>query len=132
MSPVASSLLKPYILRFDPSSEFFTEEGCHILEFSNSSEDEAVSIARARVEAGVTTRLHRLQGPIERYLILEGQGLVEVGDLPPTTVQPGDVVLIPPLCPQRITNTGSADLVFLAICSPRFRPSHYEDIDGQR
>jgi mannose-6-phosphate isomerase-like protein (cupin superfamily) len=119
-------------LRFDLDAEYFTDEGCHILEFSNSTRDEAVSIARARVETGVTTRLHRLHGPIERYLILEGQGLVEVGDLAPTTVNPGDVVLIPPLCPQRITNTGSADLVFLAICSPRFRPTHYEDIDAQR
>ena len=116
----------------NPRSEYFIDEGCHILEYSNSSQDEAVSIARARVEPGVTTRLHRLHGLTERYLILEGQGLVEVGDLKPTRVNPGDVVLIPALCPQRITNTGTADLVFLAICSPRFRPSQYEDIDAER
>ena len=44
-------------------------------------------------------------------------------------VQPGDVVIIPPLCRQRIANTGGSDLVFLAICSPRFRPGCYEDLE---
>jgi oxalate decarboxylase/phosphoglucose isomerase-like protein (cupin superfamily) len=57
-------------------------------------------------------------------------GLVEVGDLPPQQVTAGDVVLIPPECRQRIANTGAADLVFLAICSPRFQQQAYEDIDG--
>jgi oxalate decarboxylase/phosphoglucose isomerase-like protein (cupin superfamily) len=33
------------------------------------------------------------------------------------------------MCPQRITNTGAEDLVFLAICSPRFSQDVYEDID---
>jgi oxalate decarboxylase/phosphoglucose isomerase-like protein (cupin superfamily) len=54
---------------------------------------------------------------------------VEIGDLPPQNVNAGDVVLIPPLCRQRITNTGKADLLFLAICTPRFRQDAYEDID---
>jgi mannose-6-phosphate isomerase-like protein (cupin superfamily) len=65
----------------------------------------------------------------ERYVLLEGRGRVEVGTLPPEDVGPGDVVAIPPSCPQRITNTGERDLVFLAICSPRFRPEAYEDIE---
>ena len=43
----------------------------------------------------------------------------------------GDVVLIPPSCPQRITNTGSGDLIFLAICTPRFKQDAYEDIDDE-
>jgi oxalate decarboxylase/phosphoglucose isomerase-like protein (cupin superfamily) len=41
----------------------------------------------------------------------------------------GDVVLIPPMCRQRITNTGSEDLIFLAICTPRFSNDVYEDIE---
>jgi oxalate decarboxylase/phosphoglucose isomerase-like protein (cupin superfamily) len=44
-------------------------------------------------------------------------------------VNAGDVVLIPPSCRQRITNIGTGDLIFLAICTPRFRPAAYEDID---
>ncbi|HEY9532465.1 MAG TPA: cupin domain-containing protein [Burkholderiales bacterium] len=49
---------------------------------------------------GVTTRWHRVRDAAERYVILEGQGRAEVGDLPPQEVGPGDVVLIPPSCPR--------------------------------
>ena len=121
--------MKGRILPCNPEAEYFFEEGCHIIELSNQVVDPAVSIARARVEPGVTTRWHRLHGIIERYVILQGQGLAEVGELRGRAVQPGDVVIIPPLSPQRITNTGEGDLIFLAICTPRFTPDCYEDLD---
>jgi len=54
---------------------------------------------------------------------------VEVGEQPPQELTTGDIVLIPPMCPQRITNIGKDDLIFLAICSPRYRPDAYEDIE---
>lgn len=116
----------------NPDDEYFFDEGCHILELSNSPNDPAVSIARARVEPGVTTRLHQLEGITERYVLLVGRGLVRVGDRPPQHVGPGDVVIIPPRCPQQITNTGTGDLVFLAVCSPRFTRDAYQDIDDAR
>jgi len=120
------------ILRLDSAAEFFTPELCFINELSNSANDPGVSIARARVAPGVTTRWHRLKDTTERYIILEGRGRVEVGELPPQEVGPGDVVLIPPLCRQRITNVGVTDLVFLALCTPRFRTENYEDIAPAR
>lgn len=113
----------------DPAAESFTPENCHVLELANLPGDPDCSIARARVEPGATTRWHRLAGTAERYVILAGRGRAEIGDLPPREVAPGDVVLIPPGCPQRIANVGPGDLVFLAICTPRFRPERYEDID---
>ena len=113
-----------------PDDEYFFEEGCHILELSNAPDDPEVSIARARVEPGVTTRLHRLEGITERYVMLEGHGAVCVGDMPPREVGPGDVVIISPLCPQQIENTGDSDLVFLAVCTPRFVREAYQDIDA--
>ena len=111
--------MKETIFPFDPP-EFFTPEGCYILELSNSAEDPAASIARARVAPGATTRWHRVRDTVERYIILEGEGHVEVGGLLPREVNPGDVVLIPPDCRQRITNTGARDLVFFCVCTPRF------------
>ena len=78
---------------------------------------------------GITTRWHRVRDTAERYVILEGKGRVEVGELAPQDVAPGDVVLIPPSCRQRITNLGSGDLVFLAVCTPRFTQEAYEDIE---
>jgi mannose-6-phosphate isomerase-like protein (cupin superfamily) len=120
--------MKERIIQFDEEREFFTDEGCFITELLNSPEDESASIARARVAPGVTTRFHRVNGLVERYVILSGQGRVEIGDLPPHDVGHLDVVVIPPGSRQRITNTGSDDLVFLAVCTPRFLQSAYEDI----
>jgi mannose-6-phosphate isomerase-like protein (cupin superfamily) len=121
--------MKETIKQFDPSAELYTDERCFITELSNTPDDPDVSIARARVGSGMTTRWHRLRGITERYVILEGKGLAEVGNLAPQNVEPGDVVLIPPSCRQRITSTGEMDLIFLAICSPRFTHAAYEDID---
>ena len=117
------------VRRLDPAAEFPTAEGCHILELSNIDADPDCSIARARVPPGVTTRWHRIVGTAERYVVLAGAGRVEVGELPAREVYPGDVVLIPPGCRQRIACLGSEDLVFLAICTPRFRAEAYEDMD---
>lgn len=118
--------MKPIIKTSADSDEYYFVEGCFITEVSNSDDDPEVSIARARVEPGVTTRWHRLVGTTERYVILEGQGRVEIDDLSPRNVAAGDVVIIPPMTEQRITNTGAGDLVFLAVCSPRFVESAYE------
>jgi mannose-6-phosphate isomerase-like protein (cupin superfamily) len=113
-----------------PPREFFFREGCWIAEIWNSARDATLSIARARVEPGVITRWHRLTGIGERYLIISGRGRVEVGRLKPRLVRTGDVVLVTPGMRQRIANTGRDDLIFLAICTPRFRPSAYEDLEG--
>lgn len=120
---------QPRIIDNELTLEGYFQERCHITEWWNSPDDPAVSIARARVEPGVSTRLHRLKGVTERYVILQGTGRVEVGALAAEEVKPGDVVVIPPGVRQRITNSGGSDLVFLAICTPRFTPDVYEDID---
>ena len=117
--------LKSCIKKFDISREYFFAEGCFITELSNTPDDPAVSIARARVEPGKTTRWHCLRGVTERYVILEGIGRVEVGNLEPQVVNAGDTVIIPPGERQRISNIGENSLIFLAICSPRFEESVY-------
>ena len=121
--------MKQGIRRQNPDKEFYTAEGCYITEISNSPDDAEVSIARARVKPGVTTRWHRLHATAERYVILQGRGRIEIGNLDPEEVSTGDVVLIPPMCRQRITNIGADELVFLAICTPRFSNDAYEDIN---
>ena len=117
--------MRAQVKRHDESLEYETGERCHIVEVANDGGDEQVSIARARVEPGVTTAWHRLDGISERYLVVSGQGRVELDDLEPVDVNPGDVVRIPADCRQRISNTGQQDLVFYAICSPRFRADAY-------
>ncbi|GAB6146923.1 4Fe-4S double cluster binding domain-containing protein [Desulfocicer niacini] len=121
-------MMKEKIIQQDLSNEFYISENCYITELLNAAADPDVSIARARVKSGETTRWHRLKGTTERYYIISGRGRVEIGDLPPREVHSGDMVVIPPMCPQRISNTGSADLIFLAICTPRFVEDAYEEM----
>lgn len=117
------------IYRFAPESEYYTEERCYIVELANTSSDETCSIARARVKPGVTTCLHAVLDTIERYVILQGEGEVAIGDNPGALVGPLDVVLIPRNAPQRIRNVGQTDLIFLAICTPRFKQEAYVDLE---
>lgn len=121
--------MKPHVERPQPSTEHATPERCRILESWNVASDPEVSIARARVAPGVTTRAHRLSGVTERYLVIEGRGRVFVGADLVHDVVPGDVVIIPPELTQRITNTGPTDLVFYCICTPRFTQDCYEALE---
>lgn len=114
------------LLRADESKEYFFREGCFILELLNTPDDPALSIARARVEAGVTTANHYLVSTVERYLILEGQGEVTI-DGQCEVLNAGDSVVIPASSHQSIRNTTQSDLVFLAICTPRFELENYRE-----
>lgn len=114
----------------DASLEYETDERCHIIEVANDSGDEQLSIARARVDAGVTTAWHRLNGISERYIIVSGKGLVEVEDIEATRVEAGDVVRIPAGKAQRIANTGDEQLIFYAVCVPPFSEQAYINLES--
>jgi mannose-6-phosphate isomerase-like protein (cupin superfamily) len=120
--------MKPLILKQDISKEFATSERCYIIESANATND-SLSIARARVEPGVTTKLHSVDGTVERYIISSGSGRVEIGSLAAQEVGPGDVVLIPPGVAQRIANTGEVDLIFYCVCTPPFRQDAYRQLE---
>lgn len=108
--------------------EFATEERCAITELLNDPACPEVSLALARVAPGVATRLHAVTGTVERYVILAGTGRVEVGG-ESAPVGPGDRVLIPADVAQRIENTGDTDLTFYCVCTPRFVPDAYRDLE---
>ena len=120
--------MKPIILKQDLKTEFSTGERCYIIESANATNDH-LSIARARVEPGVTTKWHCVEGTEERYILAEGRGRVEIGDLPAEEVGPGDVVLIPAGVRQRITNTGQIDLIFFCVCTPPFKQEAYRELE---
>ena len=121
--------MKTHIKLAATAQEYYFKEGCFITELNNSEHDPEASIAQARLEPGKTTRWHALRYTTERYLILSGVGLVEVGDLAATEVTAGGCVIIAAGDRQRIKNIGEQDLVFLAICSPRFKAQNYVDLD---
>lgn len=116
---------------YDPGSEFYLEEGCYIIELHNTAADTDCSIARARVEPGITTELHCLRDIIERYVIVAGRGEVTIDGQAPEPVGLMDVVTIPAGVSQRIHNVGDTDLIFLCVCTPRFDAGGYIQLKQQ-
>ena len=113
------------IIRSQSKPEIYFEEKCFITELLNSEESPDVSVARARVNPGVTTVLHWLKDTEEKYFILSGSGEVEIDGKVNGTVQGGDLVIIPENSTQRIKNIGADDLIFICICTPRFETKNY-------
>jgi len=108
--------------------EVWTDERCYIAELVNDPDWPEFSLARCRVEPGVTTQRHALTVH-EVYLVRKGNGLMYLGDEEPFAVGPGDTVTIPKQVPQRIDNTGDKDLVFECLCSPRFWQECYTSLE---
>lgn len=116
----------PSFINTTDCPEYYFEERCYIRELLNSEQTPGLSIAQARVLPGITTVLHALAGT-EVYYILSGEGVAEIGE-ERSTVTAGMLVYISPGKAQRIHNSGKEDLVFLAICSPRFLPEDYQSL----
>jgi mannose-6-phosphate isomerase-like protein (cupin superfamily) len=121
--------MKPKIVRAQKPYEYLTPERCYIAE---NHSDPNVSIARATIKPGVTTKAHKLKdGVQEIYIITAGKGVVYVGDLEPAEVTVGDVVVIPPMTSQKVANNGTSDLVFYCVCTPRFTQECYIDLEPE-
>jgi mannose-6-phosphate isomerase-like protein (cupin superfamily) len=120
--------MKDSLIRHGNGQEFPTRERVYISERLNDPAVPGVSLADARVEAGVTTELHSLDVR-ECYVIRSGSGLMEVGGRESFAVGPGDCVVIAAGESQRITNTGQEDLLFECLCTPRFRPDGYVPLE---
>ncbi len=118
----------PFLTPGGDLREFGTSERCFITELLNHPTRPDVSLARARVTPGVVTELHALDVE-ETYVIEMGSGMMEVGGNR-FRVSPGDSVRIPRGMAQRIENDGAADLVFLCLCHPRFRPEGYASLEA--
>jgi len=77
------------------------------------------SLAHGVVSPGQKTLPHRLKSA-EVYYVVEGRGLMHVGD-DLAEVAEGDAVYIPPGAVQFIENTGAGRLSFLCIVDPAWR-----------
>ncbi len=121
---MANEFMKPKIVKADSLHEYLTPERCFIAE-NYHSDDGKVSIAKATVKPGVTTVAHHLEGIEEIYIITQGKGVMDIVGLEPAEVNVGDVIIIPDGTSQRITSTGSGDLVFYCVCTPKFVEERY-------
>jgi len=116
------NVVQPKIVIAKSLRETLTPEQCLIYENWSSKN---VSIARARVKSGITTKAHHLVGVDEIYLIAKGKGRARIGKLEPVEVRAGDTVFIPAGVSQQITNIAKSDLVFYCICTPKFKAECY-------
>ncbi|MDP3964917.1 MAG: cupin domain-containing protein [bacterium] len=82
------------------------------------------SLAHAVVKPGKTSYAHKLKSS-EVYYILEGEGMMHIGD-EFAAVGSGQAIYIPPDTKQYIQNTGAKDLVFLCIVDPAWRKEDEE------
>ena len=80
-------------------------------------------IRRERVRSLITLQIatapHFHPRTEEIYFILEGSGLMQVGD-EFRTVGPSDAIAIPPGSRHQITNNGKTVLRFLCCCAPGY------------
>jgi mannose-6-phosphate isomerase-like protein (cupin superfamily) len=80
------------------------------------------SVAYVVIPPGKSSLLHQHREAEESYYILQGEARMMLGG-EEAMVAPGQVVLIPPEKPHKITNVGDSDLAFLAFCVPAWEAS---------
>lgn len=104
---------------------FTTKDGSEIRELlaHRNSCIQQQSLAEARLVAGASTTPHYHAKTEEIYYILQGQGVMHIGE-ESSQVGPGDAIAIPPGQVHHIENLGSAVLTFLCCCAP---PYEHED-----
>ncbi|MFH1149227.1 MAG: cupin domain-containing protein [Actinomycetota bacterium] len=98
-------------------------DGCRLRELFHPEKellDVEYSFAEAVVDPGEGTYRHRLREASEVYYILEGEGLMHIGD-EAEPVRPYQAVYIPPGAIQFIENTGDIPLRFICIVEPGWR-----------
>jgi len=120
---------KPLVRHNATTKEFFfQDEKIYVKELLNpkTSGINYVSIAKIRVQPGVTTSLHKLTVN-ECYLILEGKGRVRVGDTI-SEIGPEDAVVIPAGVAQQITNIGESQLIFICVTNPGWTENCYSTV----
>ena len=98
----------------DELRAFTTKDGSTIREFHHTG---AQSLAEASVSAGARTQRHQHRVTEEIYVVLEGEGELEV-DGERRGVGPGDAILIPAGAWHEIT--AKSELRFLCCCVPPY------------
>ena len=103
--------------------EHYFGERLYAAEYINDETVPDFSLARCRVEPGVTTQLHSLSVD-EWYVVESGEGRMQLGSQE-QDIRSGAIVQIPRGVNQRVTNTGAEDLIFFCVCTPRFTLETY-------
>jgi mannose-6-phosphate isomerase-like protein (cupin superfamily) len=88
-----------------------------------SEPTEMHSVAHVVISPGKASLLHVHPDAEESYYIMRGTARIRVGD-EELDITPGQIVLIPPGKPHKISNIDEKDLEFLAVCVPAWEPEN--------
>ncbi len=107
------------VRNIDRVAAFTTKDGSEIRELLawRNSCIRLQSLAEARLPTGCSTLPHHHIKTEEIYYILEGRGLMQLGE-ETAELGPGDAVAIPPGLLHTLTNIGPVVLKFLCCCAP--------------
>lgn len=107
------------------TAEYFTSrDGCRLTELLHPKNDPDLSmdmsLCHCILAPGEATVPHHLEHQTEVYYILAGVGKMHIGDKE-AKISSGQTIPVPPGAVQWIANTGTDELIFLAICQPQWR-----------
>lgn len=89
-----------------------------------------LSLAEALLRPRQRTKLHVHHLSEEVYHVLEGQGLMTLGE-ESFEIVTGDTILIPPGTPHALYNPGEKNLRVLCVCAPAYSHEDTELIDTE-
>ena len=109
------------ITKYDDTKVYVTKDGSLIRELMHPNVQGNVqqSLAEAIVPVGFTTILHKHLKSEEIYHIIEGNGIMSLGDRQ-MEVSARDTIYIPPKTYHQIKNIGSIPLKILCCCAPAY------------
>ncbi len=109
------------IINLSSATPFRTKDGSEIRELlaHRNSSIRNQSLAEARLPSGAITTRHYHPVTEEIYFVLEGKGVMWIGE-EQREVGPGDAIAIPPGAPHQIRNVGDSELRFLCCCAPAY------------
>ena len=117
-----------HILKKETAPRYIRPEGItsYLLASPRTSSAEHLTTTLAVIQSGGEQRIHSHQ-PEQVYFILEGNGLMTVGD-EMQRVGPGDCVFIPSGQPHGLKNDGDETLRYFSAAASAYEPGHLEKI----
>ncbi len=118
---------KPDKLSQTQQDEVWLDERIYIRELLNTPDEPDISLARFRVPPHSATQLHSLS-VTEWYIMESGTASAEI-DGQKINMTAGDNLRINAGQSQRIINDSGEELVFQSICTPRWTPECYTNLE---